>query len=69
MNVNRRQGLAMLAGAVTAGTAVIAQAPPQAPASPDALLRRARESYQSDAQRIAAIALPQDTEPAFQFRP
>jgi hypothetical protein len=69
MKVNRRTTLGILAAAAAGARSTIAQAPPSPPTSPDAQLQSARASYQGDAQRIAAVKLPQATEPAFQFRP
>jgi hypothetical protein len=69
MKVNRRKTLGILA-AVAAGarTASPQAAPPRpADATADAAVRTAREGFQSDAQRIAMVKLPQATEPAFQF--
>jgi hypothetical protein len=69
MKVNRRKTLGILAAAVTGAHTTVAQAPPpRAAAEPDAALQSAREGYRSDAQRIAALKLPQTTEPAFRFQ-
>jgi hypothetical protein len=68
MKVNRRKTLGILAAAAAGASATIAQAPPPRPADADSELRTAREGFQNDAQRIAAVKLPQATEPAFQFR-
>ena len=69
MKVNRRKTLGILAVAAAGVRTAPAQAPPNPPADADAGLRSAREVFQNDAQRIAAVKLPQATEPAFQFRP
>jgi hypothetical protein len=67
MKVNRRKTLGILAAAAAGASVAAAQAPPQ-PADAGAALRSAREGFQNSAQRIAAVKLPQATEPAFQFR-
>jgi hypothetical protein len=67
MKVNRRKTLGILAAAAAGASTAAAQAPPPPPANADAGLRSAREGFQNSAQRIAAVKLPQATEPAFQF--
>ena len=68
MKVNRRKTLGILAAVAAGARTGASQAPPPRPADDDAALRSAREEFQNDAQRIAAVKLPQATEPAFQFR-
>jgi hypothetical protein len=67
MKVNRRKTLGILAAAVAGARTVSPQAPPPQPSDADAALRTARAGFQSDAQRIAMVKLPQATEPSFQF--
>lgn len=71
MDVNRRKVIGTLtAGAVAAGIAEGQTASPvsQSAVTPDAELEAVRQGRRFDAQRIAAVKLPQATEPAFRFR-
>ncbi len=60
MNVTRRS---LIAGAVAAPA--IAQA---APATPEAELEAARESLRRNAEALAKVKVPVETEPAFLFK-
>jgi hypothetical protein len=66
MGINRRTIMGLLAATAASFRVTFAQAP-AASASPDQDLQAARAERQRDAQRIAAVKLPQTTEPAFQF--
>ena len=68
MKVNRRTSFRILAAAAAGSRLAAAQTPQAAPKSADQLLQSAREELRDDAKRIAAIALPRTTEPAFLFR-
>ena len=66
MKVNRRKTLGILAGAGSVLQIGTAQTP--APAQTDSALNSAREGFRDDMRRIAAVKLPQATEPAFRFQ-
>ena len=63
MRLTRRE----LVSAVAAAGAV-AQAPPQAPASPEAELEKARTQVKAMTARLAGQKVPMTAEPAFQFK-
>jgi hypothetical protein len=63
LDVKRRE----LLGILTAGVAIAAVVEGQTPPNADAELQAARQGLQSDAQRIATVKLPPDTEPAVHF--
>ena len=64
MKLTRRQ----LAATALVGQAVRMSAQPQAPANPDVELQAARDRLKATAADLAPVAVPMDTEPAFQFK-
>ncbi len=63
MKLTRRE----LGAALASGTA-LAQETSRPPATPDEELKTARERVKANGERLAALAVPMATEPAFQFK-
>ncbi|MGD0199117.1 MAG: hypothetical protein ABSD27_00045 [Bryobacteraceae bacterium] len=64
MKLTRRELAAALAG----GAAALAQAPGNAPETPDSLAQAAAEEVRKQAAAVAKVSIPIQTEPAFAFR-
>ena len=63
MNLTRRQLASTFAAA-----AALAQTSSQRFASPEEELQAARDQVKANVTRLAAVAVPMTTEPAFQFK-